>query len=183
MPIYFKNKLLFTNYYVVDSQGRRLCRRSASDFFKRYYRAIFQKKLDYAVQKMDDWLNENKSFSFENKTITTYEMFTKLGVSRENLCSQYLAYFGVPQEFCFVMPLDEFWFERYKYTTDGVSVHDDIVESREPWLLTIDSDFKKNMEMFFILLQLSDNVKQKQVDVYQLDDEQLVNKLRDFYYS
>lgn len=182
MPIYFKNKLLFTNYYVTDSQGQRLCRRLASDFFKRYYRAIFQKKVDYAVQRLDFWLRENKSFEFCGQTVTTYDMFTKIGVTRENLCAQYIAYFGVPQEFCLVMPLDKFWFERYRYVTDGVIVHDDVIETREPWTFTVDSGFKNMMETFFVLLQLSDNVHQKQVDVLQFDDECLVNKMRDFYY-
>ena len=183
MPIYFKNKLLFTNYYVIDSQGRRLCRRRATDFFKRYYRVIFQKKVDYAVQRLDYWLKENRSFTFCGQTITTCEMFNKLNVSPENLCSQYIAYFGVPQEFSFVMPLDKFWYERYKYVTDGVTVHDDLVEKREPWILTVDSSFKKNMETFFVLQQLSDNVRQKEIDICQFDDEQLINKMRDFFYS
>lgn len=100
------------------------------------------------MQRLDFWLKENKSFSFCGQVMTTYQMFNKLGVSRKNLCAHYIAYFGVPQEFCYVMPLDKFWFERYKYVTDGVNVHDDVVEKSEPWTLTINSNFKRDMETF-----------------------------------
>lgn len=44
VPLYLKNKLVYDNYYIYDSDGKRLCRRKASAFFDKYKSEIFEEK-------------------------------------------------------------------------------------------------------------------------------------------
>lgn len=44
LPVYIRNKLIFDNYYIVDSDGNRLCRRKANDFLIRHYEEIYETK-------------------------------------------------------------------------------------------------------------------------------------------
>lgn len=186
MPVYLKNKLMFANYYVVDSTGRRLCRRIASYFFEKYYHEIFNEKVRLVKDKVNRWLTENKSFVLDGKEQSTQQLFTWLDCTVENISAQYVAYYGLNPAYCYIMPLDKFWFERYRYVTDGNEIKDDLIEQviSEPWkYLTIDSQNKERMELFFTLLQIADNEQSKIIDVVGIGDERLTSRLRDLYYS
>lgn len=186
MPIYLKNKLLFANYYVVDGTGRRLCRRIATHFFEKYYHEIFSEKVRLVKDKVNRWLTENKTFECKDRKISAQEMFLRLGCTVEDASARYIAYYGISSEYCYYMPLDRFWFERYRYVTDGVEVIDSIIEQnlQEPWTyITVDAVSHRMMETFFTLLQIADNEQSKIVDVIGIGDERLTSGLRDFYYS
>lgn len=186
LPVYLKNKLIFSNYYVVDSMGQRFCRRIASKFFDDNYKQIFAEKKRLVSEKLRQWLAQNPKVEIGNKILSCQEFFKQLNVTPDNLSAQYIAYYGVSPEFCYVMPLDRFWYERYQYVTDGVEIVDELVKQlqNEPWrYLTIDPLFKRKMETFFTLFQQMDNERLKKIDFEQIKDERLISGIRDFYYQ
>ena len=46
-PLYIRNKLLFTPYYILDDSGKRLVKQSCTDFYKQHFDAIVGRKLKY----------------------------------------------------------------------------------------------------------------------------------------
>lgn len=108
IPLYIKNKILFSPYYVFEN-GKRLVRRQASEFFNENYKEVFQKKVSFYEELF--------------KKLSTSDYFTACGRSRleasewseqvrkilDNfkspleLASLYVNYYGVPRKYSYVV--------------------------------------------------------------------------------
>lgn len=200
LPVYLKNKLIFDNYYIIDSTGKRLCRRRGNEFFEKYKKQIFDAKCKMITDKVYKWLDKPFSIVHENKRISSTEMFNRIGESPENLSAYYLAYGGVPNGYAFALPsMVDFWFQRYKYRSgqynedgrSGVYVYDDLVSYDtvkglafvNDGQIVLDIVFQERMELFFYFCQLMDSYESRLLDTKLVDDEMMVNKLRDFYFN
>lgn len=116
LPIYFRNKILFSPKYVIDENGKRLVRREAKQFFYDNLFEIFQTKKKNLVDKINDW----KSLDFwcsvgvdSDELRMVEKMVSFRSVSSDVLASDYLAYFGVPYSFCYDINRSLVWFNRY----------------------------------------------------------------------
>lgn len=200
LPVYLKNKLIFDNYYIIDSTGKRLCRRRGNEFFDRYKKQIFDAKCKMITDKIYKWLDNPFSLIYENRRIGSGDMFNRIGESPERLAAYYLAYGGVPNSYAFALPsMVEFWAQRYRcscseYYKDGkrgVYVDDRLVnydtqkglEFVNDGKITIDNVFQQRMEVFFYFSRLMDSYENRLLDVQAINDEMMVNKLRDFYFN
>lgn len=107
-PAYIKNKIIFTPYYQITDDGRRLVRREASEFFNRNYKEIFEKKVIF-YEKLFNTLCEGsyykscglpdricEKFSAEAKKIVDF-----MEGDTRSMAIDYLLYFGVPFEKCY----------------------------------------------------------------------------------
>lgn len=114
VPIYIKNKIVFDNYYVLDSNGKRLVKRKASAFFEKYKEEMFNEKAKFYDQVLSasvskDWfvkrgVEEELAKKFAD-SIQYYknrlDYFAGFDVSGSGMLGKcYLAYFGVKYENC-----------------------------------------------------------------------------------
>lgn len=145
IPVYIKNKIVFDNYYVVDSQGNRLVKRKASQFFEKYKNELFQEKskfyektfsssLDYNFFKARG-IDEKKAKDFAD-SISYYKdrLNSVFGfdVFRSGVFGQYyMCYFGVDQKHCKVInSFDDAvnqWMRRYRENVEEVK-EDEVVD-------------------------------------------------------
>lgn len=135
IPLYFRNKILFDPFYVVDECGRRLVRRQATDFFKNNFVEIFERKAQFyddllnQASRYDFWLSKDctceQAFTLSN---TVSQLIGSFGesVSTHQLAEDYLAYYAVDYDQCVDVDRALKWFARYTdyfVDVDGV-VHD-----------------------------------------------------------
>lgn len=105
VPLYVRNKLLFDNYYVITTSGRRLCRREASLFYKTYYKDIFRQKVDFYC----DFFKKMANLEFWSKRDIPLDCKHSLSIFLKSFrlqdCKQlatfYCSYFGVDYKFCY----------------------------------------------------------------------------------
>lgn len=118
VPVYIKNKLFFTPYYIVDDSGRRLVRREVTDFFRSNYEAIYKKKADYyerlIAQTQDEsfWLSRFSSRPAANLCATRCREVVADFTPRM-LAEHYLSYYGVPWPYRFRGKPAAVWANRY----------------------------------------------------------------------
>lgn len=184
LPIYLKNKLFFNNYYVYDIDGKRLCRRVASEFAERYKQEIFDAKVNVIKEKLDVW--RSKTWGTLNVSCLEMKLEFKRMLERcldftnyESLASFYLAYGGVNPFYChYVDNLCDFWFSRYQCVTDGKEVVD----------VKFDSDvlpqwFLNSLNRFFWLGQCLDNEEAILSEKIKLSRMREVDAYRDMFKS
>lgn len=58
LPVYFRNKLIFDNYYI-NVDGKRLVRRKANGFFKKHFREIYEMKVNALESRLFTWFDNN----------------------------------------------------------------------------------------------------------------------------
>ncbi len=120
LPTYLKNKIVFDNYYVVDSNGKRLCRRRANKFFHENAEAIFEKKRKFYENLISQicteqfWLDRGLDVARTREfcDIARYGM-NGFASSSSDCAAAFLAYYGV--DFKRSLDLAPFaqWLNRY----------------------------------------------------------------------
>ena len=143
MPLYLKNKLIFDNFYVVTSSGKRLVRRKASEFFDRHRNEIFKKKASfyeklfsdscsasyYEARGVDKAMAEQFVSSIHTYAERVSNSFGFDVLSSGHVGEYYLAYAFVPADYCHVVSTrDEIisqWYQRY---SDKVKMTSDILD-------------------------------------------------------
>lgn len=123
IPVYIRNKILFTPKYIVDKNGKRLVRRECTDFFKRYYKEVYAKKREYyAVIASSSvfsefWetqgLDKENARSVANECFRLAQAFADVRQDSFGLADMYVAFYGVPYNRCFFTDPAKFWFNRY----------------------------------------------------------------------
>lgn len=183
-PLYIRNKLLFTPYYILDDSGKRLVKQSCTDFYKQHFDAIIGRKLKYfdalfdAMKKPDYWLSRgvNTSLPYDvfmdasslwgDRTsyypwefMTTYDNYDYLGCK---LSEAYLFYYGMKREYCFKDKKATF-FNRYNFPANTYS--------------SIQLEFKHwfNIQRFFRFLMQFTCWEQESGDSYE------ARYLKDYY--
>lgn len=103
IPIYIRNKIFFDTEYSYDDDGKRLVRRYASDFVKKYASEIWTKKVDFyrgffdQCMTLDYW--KSLDFPDDSMAIDAYNTSLKVrdymnGVN--SMAIYFVSYFGVP---------------------------------------------------------------------------------------
>lgn len=119
IPIYIRNKLLFTPYYIVDGSGKRLVRRQATDFFKKNLNEIYTKKEDYYTRIFEECQKPDFFFKrFVPKSLAlslsayNHSLFNDVVTPRQ-LARHYLNYYGLPYAKCYVDSPANLWAARF----------------------------------------------------------------------
>lgn len=197
IPLYIRNKLFFDVSYIIDSSGKRVVRRDASHWFDKYYQEIFQRKVDFydeLVQQCmttDFWMQrlqganacklpEDKAQFFASAVRNKVDSF---GISTRELSERFVAWFGVPRALCYDMPAVDMWYSRYKdywYYVDeyGELKHDDGLSVGNDYSLdqyALKSDeflLHTNMFWYFVFdsLQFVNGWKRYHEDVEDIQD-------------
>lgn len=124
LPVYIKNKLIFDNKYILkyDKHGneKRLVWREANKFFLEHAKEIFALKVDgyeklfKSMQEKTFWTTRKVEEYVFNLARSCFDAFYSMGLSNRDIAIYYLAYFKVPQKYCFFVQ-DKFlvWLQRY----------------------------------------------------------------------
>ena len=117
IPLYFKRKILFDNYYV-KKNGKRLVRREPTIFFRQHREEIFNMKKAFFTKLFSEacssafWLDRNFD---ERKSKEYSEILNKVaGDHIDVIASDYVAYYGVDSRCCLPIRACDAWFMRYE---------------------------------------------------------------------
>lgn len=183
IPIYIRNKILFDPYYIVDEQGNRLVRRTATKFFIDNYQEIFDKKVDIMEQqfvKMMDWqfwYKQTKTHNdeeYNNKVADicwrAYVSFMDdYGFTPRELASKYISRFGCDPDTLYNVPDSFQWVARY--------IEDNVLAGY-PHIKDYDSHIEWNRRLELIL-----SATRFFSDVEELSKQQFDHKIQDFWKS
>lgn len=177
LPVYIKNKLIYNNYYIFDKDGKRLCRRVANEFFKKHYKEIFEKKVDFTERMIKQV--RSKQVEIDRFIEHGYDKFIqplerRLGIfSDRTLAEYYLAYANVSKGACYAsVDPARFWLSRYLCTQDSLGIYDVKFDDE----ICIDSSLLDALNVYFdvgqralgLMLQStleSDLLEQRKVDI------------------
>lgn len=191
VPMYIKNKIVFDNYYVFDSNGKRLVKRKASEFFEKYRKEMYEEKAKFYEQVFSastskDWfvkrgVEESVAERFENSIgdlkdrlnySAGYDVF-----GSGMLGKLYLAYFGVKYESCRCYYSEDDLVEQWmcRYRKEDISEHLMRGKERLVW-----SCWKSLQD--YCSLVLGCNTYCNLLNIQQRsDDEKLKKKILDYY--
>lgn len=131
LPLYLKHKLIFDNYYIVDANGERLCRRKASAFFDRYKTEIFEEKSKFYTSL----ILQSQDFSYFTRrgvsSDVAHMFVSRISYYKSRLDSVmyssdpfligklFLAYYGLNDDYHFSgFSLCDMWYLRYRTPDD-----------------------------------------------------------------
>lgn len=165
LPVYLKNKLIFNNYYIVDADGKRLCRRKANKFFNDYKRIIYEEKVKYTQELVETWRN-SIDFALASRLLGFDISAIKTRLDRFDshyLAQDIVSYYGVNPLFCADVDRVDFWFSRYQCieTKTKIIEVDWIGAPRVDELYLQDINTFVNFCFDFDRLITSDNEKEK----------------------
>ena len=117
-PLYIKNKIFFDNYYILSSDGRRLCRRKASSWLLSNYKEVCKQKLKFFselfVQMETDsfWLARSADSTLSKSMSSLCHSFNS-AFGTTFLASRYISSFGCQNVHWFNAPFADLWLARY----------------------------------------------------------------------
>lgn len=104
LPKYFRNKLLFHNYYRKLKDGRRQVRLCPTAFFLENQEKIFCYKTNQLQKHVEKWLDEdywrNELHCPAEKYLVPISLYRQCFKSSIDFAHKYLAWFGVPYQRC-----------------------------------------------------------------------------------
>lgn len=122
LPLYYKKKILFNPYYIIDEQtGKRLVRQEASDFLLTHYKVIFDKKVDFYKSTFD--LVRSNDYQHLIKDQTAKKVISNITISSKDLAIYYVAYYGTTINHQTTCPADA-WLSRYIQNCDKFPYYD-----------------------------------------------------------
>lgn len=122
LPLYYKKKILFNPYYIIDEKtGKRLVRQEASDFLLKHYQTIFSKKVDFYKSTFD----LVRSVDYQNiiKDQTTKRIIQDIEIKSHDLAIYYVAFYGTTLNHLTTRPADA-WLSRYIQNCDKLPPYD-----------------------------------------------------------
>lgn len=205
LPVYLRNKVFFSNYYIIDSTGKRLCKRAATDFFDKHYKEIFDQKVYFIADKLKDW---NSDIYWRSKCVSeddvdrlwraSFNIYNNRNKTTEELARDYVAYGGVNPELCVDVPRSDFWFSRYlvRCVSDGrydVGVYADCGRHRSQIydveygnlddIPKVDKKYLCDLNLYFTVCQLIENDSIKLSDALVIAQERMKNYYVDLFRS
>lgn len=122
LPLYYKKKILFNPYYIIDEKtGKRLVRQEASDFLLKNYKIIFEKKVDFYKSTFD--LVRSVDFQHIIKDETEKRIISNISISSHDLAIYYVAFYGTKLNHLTCRPADA-WLSRYIQNCDKLPYFD-----------------------------------------------------------
>lgn len=146
IPVYVRNKLLFSPLYIVDKQGKRLVRRRCTEFCREHAEEIYTKKEQYYTEIFNRVCESSFFLSrfVEPEVACVFSQRNKSIVERlgaQKLARHYLCYYGVRVSQCYDVPPYLQWLNRFDYYWSSVPEHlanrahirnpDELIEYRE----------------------------------------------------
>lgn len=117
LPVYLRNKIIFTPDYQIDEKtGKRLVRRKAKEFFRDNLQEIFSAKVDGIVEKIQEMqsLDFWKTVGAEKKDLEWIERNLAFRTtSARDLAASYLAFYGVRYDECYDINRALQWYRRF----------------------------------------------------------------------
>lgn len=178
LPLYFKNKILFTPKYIVRPDGSRVVEREATDFFDKYYNQIFDEKVNFYSRLARECCCSDMLQVKNAVKVSSREVRDQLNLLRDasgrtfdDLARDYLAYFGVPRSSWYqgLSRADQWYTRYYKRHFEGVlSVN----------TLALDRDVMPSLHFWSFLLDIIRN--NHGIDVDRIVEE---DRVRDFHSS
>lgn len=186
IPLYIKNKLVFDPYYTIDSDGKRLVQRKASDFFLRHAHEIFVKKAEWYTKYIKTSLSAKyyvdrglgRSFADEIERTLHYhysrvlDKFSTLYTDDRFLGEYYLAYHRVHPSYRYDIPLLQQWLFRW---------YPDVKFKPR---MNFDYDFNFRLAALDVLFEHIDGYNSllgSFGEAERADSERKVNKCRDYF--
>lgn len=155
LPVYLRNKLIFDNYYIVDSEGNRLCRRSANEFLEKYKDEIFNTKVEFVAKKVEEWQKLSFNRCVDSSLLSRISYYSALlsDCSFRELAEYFVAFGGVNPSWCYDIAPVDFWLARYQCCDNGLyCVEVDFTEQKK-----IDPVFLENLNSYFSLCYQAQN--------------------------
>ena len=122
LPLYYKKKILFNPYYIIDqATGKRLVRQEASDFLLKHYQTIFNKKVDFYKSTFD--LVRTVDYQQHIKDEIAQRVIKDIPISTRDLAIYYVAFYGTKLNHLTVYPADA-WLSRYIRDCDQLPYYD-----------------------------------------------------------
>lgn len=122
LPLYYKKKILFNPYYIIDeTTGKRLVRQEASDFLLKHYEIIFQKKVDFYKSTFD--LVRSSDYQQNIKDETAKKVIRNINLTSHSLAIYYVAFYGTTINHLTTRPQDA-WLSRYIQNCDILPYYD-----------------------------------------------------------
>lgn len=159
LPVYLRNKLIFDNYYIIDSEGKRLCRRSANEFMEKYKDEIFNAKVEFVAQKVEEWRKLRFAKCVDNALLSGISDYGNrlIDFTSRELAQYFVAFGGVNPNWCYDIAPVDFWLARYQCCDNGVYCTEvDFSEQKK-----IDPSFLENLNSFFSLCYHAQNESDK----------------------
>lgn len=166
LPLYYKKKILFNPYYIIDEKsGKRLVRQEASDFLLKHYKVIFEKKVDFYKSTFD--LVRSSDYQNIIKDEKNKKLVSTIDISSCDLATYYVAFYGTTINHRTVDPADA-WLSRYIRDCDKIPQYDE----RE---LPIKTYFDYYINLLFQQLHNETETTKK------IFEEREKNRLQDFH--
>lgn len=122
LPLYYKKKILFNPYYIIDeTTGKRLVRQEATDFLLKHYQVIFEKKVDFYKSTFD--MVRSADYQQHIKDETTKIFIKNIDISSRDLAIYYVAFYGTTLNHLTARPADA-WLSRYIQNCDKLPFYD-----------------------------------------------------------
>lgn len=117
LPVYLKNKIIFTPKYVYDEEtGKRLVRREATAFFREHCRELYDLKVRAAEERFANFLNLDywRSLGVSEEDISLLE-HNMPHFTSSRLASLFVRFYGVSHSESYNMSDYLQWYRRYDY--------------------------------------------------------------------
>lgn len=121
LPLYYKKKILFNPYYIIDElTGKRLVRQEATEFLLTHYKIIFEKKVSF----YESTFNLVRSADYQQliKDQNAKKIIPTIEISSLDLAVYYVAFYGTSLNHFTCRPADA-WLSRYIRDCDMVPFH------------------------------------------------------------
>ena len=118
LPVYLKNKIVFSPKYVFDEKtGKRLVRREASVFFREHCQELFKLKVRSAEERFNNFLNLDywRALGLSQEDFKIIERIVHRTFSVSKLSSAFVCFYGVPYSECYYIADYLQWYRRYDY--------------------------------------------------------------------
>lgn len=180
LPVYLRNKLIYNNVYIYDKNGKRLCTREANDFFKRYYREIYDKKVEFVEQEVKEiygFVSRILNYIPESVRSLYEKCYRDVGNDFKAIARIYLSCGHVNRALCYDIDPAKLWLSRYMCERDSEGVYDvDLSDAR-----LLPSELVDSVESFFDCGVWVLNELRKPIDLRELEEERKIDKLRQFF--
>lgn len=166
LPLYYKKKILFNPYYIIDpATGKRLVRQEASDFLLKYYKTIFEKKVDFYKSTFD--LVRSADYQHLIKDEIAQKIIKDIPINTRDLAIYYVAFYGTTLNHLTTRPADA-WLSRYIQNCDKLPHYDN-------------GDLPSKFQFDFYINALFQQLENETETIKKIYEEREKNRLQDFH--
>lgn len=118
IPVYIRDKLIFTPLYIIDAKGNRLVRKQCNVFCIKHKDEIYKKKEDYYAKIIEracsaDFFTSRSVSADDAAHLAAHNKEIVSRYGSHELASYYLCFYGVPMSSCYFVDAPTQYFNRY----------------------------------------------------------------------